>query len=353
MLTRRSFHLLWGAALAPTSTAAVKVAGVRRIFHNGEHNAFTDLARFRGRLYLTFRSCPDGHMVHPTSSIVVMASDDEGQNWRQIHRFSVPKRDVRDPHFLEFRNQLFIYTGTWYCGDSSPEILEMNRHLGFAAWTSDGETWQGPQALEGTYGHYIWRAAQHGGRAYLCGRRKRDFAATSTREEARPITESAMLESDDGLRWKTAGLFQAEWGNETAFQFASDGSVVAVARGGGERNAELCRSRPPYTDWTREDLGRYIGGPLLTMWNGRFLVGGRRKLTGESAVTALYWLDGDQLEEFATLPSGGDNSYPGFVALDSRRGLVSYYSTHEKDAAGKPITAIYLAELSSASRGGA
>ena len=119
-----------------------------------------------------------------------------------------------------------------------------------------------------------------------------------------------------------------------------------MARGGGERNAELCRSRPPYTDWTREDLGRYIGGPLLTMWNGRFLVGGRRKLPGGSAVTALYWLDGERLEELAVLPSGGDNSYPGFVALDRRRGLVSYYSTHEKDAAGKPITAIYLADLS-------
>src|SRR5688572_16721327 len=34
----------------------VTVASVRRIFHNGEHNAFTDLCRFRGQLYLTFRS---------------------------------------------------------------------------------------------------------------------------------------------------------------------------------------------------------------------------------------------------------------------------------------------------------
>ena len=151
-------------------------------------------------------------MVHPTSSIVVMASEDEGQSWRRVHRFSVPKRDVRDPHFLKFRDRLFVYTGTWYCGDSSPERLEMNRHLGYAVWSGDGEAWDGPRALEGTYGHYIWRAAEHGGRAYLCGRRKRDFAETGTREEGRPITESAMLESDDGLRWRTVGLFQAAWG---------------------------------------------------------------------------------------------------------------------------------------------
>ena len=84
----------------------------------------------------------------------------------------------------------------------------------------------------------------------------------------------------------------------------------------------------------------------MARWNGRFLVGGRRKLPDESPVTALYWLDGARLEEFATLPSGGDNSYPGFAAIDSRRGLLSYYSTHQTDGAGRPMTAIYMAQLS-------
>ena len=54
---------------------------------------------------------------------------------------------------------------------------------------------------------------------------------------------------------------------------------------------------------------------------------------------------GAELVDFAELPSAGDNSYPGFLELSPTRALVSYYSTHEKDAAGKPITAIYLAEL--------
>lgn len=50
----------------------VNVVSVRRVFHNGEHNAFTDMCRFEGRFYLTFRSCPDGHGVYPTSSIIVL-----------------------------------------------------------------------------------------------------------------------------------------------------------------------------------------------------------------------------------------------------------------------------------------
>lgn len=74
--------------------AKVRVVSVRRVFHNGEHNAFTDLARFQGKLYLTFRSCPDGHMVHPTASIIVLASDD-GQDWRQVHCFHVAEHNAR------------------------------------------------------------------------------------------------------------------------------------------------------------------------------------------------------------------------------------------------------------------
>ncbi|HDJ04593.1 MAG TPA: hypothetical protein ENF85_01200 [Candidatus Bathyarchaeota archaeon] len=71
----------------------------------------------------------------------------------------------------------------------------MNRHLGYAVWSEDGWRWHGPQMLDGTYGHYVWRAAAYGGKAYLCGRRKHQFA------EGEAVLESVMLESeDDGLQ---------------------------------------------------------------------------------------------------------------------------------------------------------
>ena len=53
---------------AGDSLPEVRVNSIRRVFYNGEHNAFTDLCRFQGQLYLTFRSCPDGHMVYPAMS---------------------------------------------------------------------------------------------------------------------------------------------------------------------------------------------------------------------------------------------------------------------------------------------
>lgn len=318
----------------------VNVSGIRCAFDNGEHNAFTDLIRFRERFYLTFRSCPDGHGVHPTASVIILESDD-AQTWKQVHRFHVPRRDTRDPHFLIFKDQLFVYTGTWYCGDSAPEVYEMNRHLGYAVTSDDGRTWSDPIMLEGTYGHYIWRAAAHDGTAYLCGRRKREFVDAPRSD--RSLVESAMLESDDGLVWRKRALFQTTEGNETAFLFEPDGTVLAVSRLSRE-NALLCRSKPPYTEWSRTDLHRYIGGPLLATWGDRYLVGGRKR-AGGPARTALYWLRDEKLHEFAVLPSGGDNSYPGFVELSPTRGLVSWYSSHERDDEGKVITAIYLAEL--------
>ena len=195
----------------------VKVTNVRRVFHNGEHNAFTDLIRWRGGFWLTFRSCPDGHMLHPTSSSLVLSSDDT-RNWQQEHRFSVSKRDTRDPHFLIFQSKLFVYTGTWYSGDTSlpREEYDLNKHLGYAAWTTDGQKWNGRRQLEGTYGHYIWRAATHGGKAFLCGRRNRGHADVWGE---RDLVQSAMLDSDDGLIWRFRSLFQENRGDETAFLF--------------------------------------------------------------------------------------------------------------------------------------
>lgn len=328
---------------AKPDLSTVKVVSVQRVFDNGEHNAFTDLCRFQGRLFLTFRSCPDGHMVHPTASILVLASKD-GTDWKQVHRFHVPKRDTRDPHFLIFKDKLFVITGTWYCGDRSPKASEydLNKHLGYAVWTRDGGKWHGPQMLEGTYGHYVWRAAAHGDKAYLCGRRIHEFAQLP-RTKARPFIESAMLESDDGLIWRKAALFQEKNGDETAFLFEKNGAVLAVARR-GSGNAQLCRSEPPYRAWQRRDLDEYIGGPLLVKWGQRYLVGGRKR-TKRGYKTVLYWLHNDQLHQIAELPSGGDNSYPGFVPLSETRALVSYYSSHEKDEKGKAKTAIYLSVL--------
>jgi hypothetical protein len=335
---------IWAQQDSPQNLPSVKVLDVRRAFHNGEHNAFTDLWRFGDHIYMCFRSCPDGHMVHPSASIIVVRSRD-GKEWQQVHRFQVPRRDTRDPHFLVFRGKLFVYTGTWYSGDKTiPQTeYELNDHLGFAVQTVDGVSWDGPFMMEGTFGHYVWRAAAHGDRAYLCGRRKPGFEIGPRGEP--PNIESVMLESDDGLIWRKRALFQETLGDETAFLFESDGAVVAVGRHGTGKEAQLLDAAPPYNNWSRQNLNFSVGGPLIVKWGEQYLVGGRKTTLDRGPKTTLWWLTGNRLQECAELPSAGDNSYPGFVQLDKDRALISYYSSHENDAAGNPITAIYLAEI--------
>src|SRR5688572_13097574 len=155
---------------AAASESPVRVENIRRAFHNGEHNAFTDLVRWKNKFWLAFRSSSAGHGVNANSSVIILSSDD-ANTWRQVNRFSVVERDTRDPHFLVFGDKLFVYTGTAHVGKEGKRFTDWNAHLGYATWTSDGSGWAKPQALEGTYGHYIWRAAAHGGKAYLCARR--------------------------------------------------------------------------------------------------------------------------------------------------------------------------------------
>ncbi len=339
------FALLVGSSplVLANDLPKVEVTNVRRVFHNGEHNAFTDLAKFKNKYYLTFRSCPDGHMVHPTARILILSSDDL-KTWQPVHEFSVKHRDTRDPHFLVFQDKLFVYTGTWYSGPKTIPTGEydLNKHLGYAAWSGDGQTWHSPIMLEGTFGHYIWRANVHDGKAYLCGRRKTEFAE-GPKGEGNEV-ESLMLESEDGLIFRKRAVFQKVAGDETAFLFEDDGALLAVGRR-GRANAQWITGKPPYQELARTDFDRYIGGPLLTKWNGRLVVGGRHTTTDRGPKTSMCWLDKGQLIEFAELPSAGDNSYPGFIDLGSGRAVMSYYSTHEKSAEGQPITAIYMADL--------
>jgi len=149
-----------------------------------------------------------------------------------------------------------------------------------------------------------------------------------------------LLVSEDGLTFWHVGLFQETFGAEVAFLFEPDGGITAVERRPGIWLAEVCRSLPPYRDWIRQDLDLPVGGPVLAKWGERYVVGGRQYLS-DSTRTAFYWLkDKNRLEEFALLPSGGDNSYPDFVELSPNRAVLSWYSSHERYGDGEAETAI-------------
>jgi hypothetical protein len=320
---------------------AIKLEAIHRIFDDGAHNAFTDLCRFGDFYYVTFRSSPIGHDVLPGSTIVVLRSAD-GRDWQPVHRFGVPDRDVRDPHLLVFGNRLWIFTGTWLCNGRK----DLAEHQGYGTSTADGLQWEKPFALEGTYGWFVWRAVAFEGRVYLtaCTRRHVDVPGTPGRAEGSTI----LFQSEDCRHWHRASVIETHRGNENAFGFESDGRILAIVRQDLEHML-LARSTPPYDQWTLQRIDRYIGGPLLVRWNGMNLVGGRKFLApgqpDNQPRMILSWLHNDQLHDALELPSGGDTAYPGFVALDDNRALISYYSSHEGSGDKKAPAHIYMAHI--------
>jgi hypothetical protein len=188
---------------------------------------------------------------------------------------------------------------------------------------------------------WLWRAIWKDKTAYGVGYRwsPKDEAAGKDRYTA------LLRKSTDGAAWDRVAEFSPPNATEAAVAFEGDTMLCLLRRDGkGTNTAQLGSAKPPYTEWAWKDLGVFFGGPQLVKapsggpsgawWAcGRLFVGGKPQ-------TVVCRLDvaAGKLIPAATLPSGGDTSYPGMVIHDGKL-WVSYYSSHE----GK--TSIYLARL--------
>ncbi len=299
----------------------VELVSVERIWDAAPHNAFTDLIRFRGRWYCSFRE-GSAH-VSPDGTVRVITSDD-GREWMSAFQVSIENADLRDPKLsITGDNRLMLSVAAAYHAPA-PE-----HHQSLAWYSLDGRDW-GIAFKIGDPDMWLWRVAWHRGSAYSM--------AYSTRLER----YLRMYVGPMGLRFQVVADRVLETGkpSEATLLFNRDDSALCLVRRDGDPStAMLGYSRPPYRGWSWRDLGVRLGGPdLLRLPDGRLVAAGR--VYEPEPHTALLWLDENEatLEEFLALPSGGDNSYPGLVF---HQGLlwVSYYSSHEGKAA------IYLAKV--------
>jgi endonuclease/exonuclease/phosphatase family metal-dependent hydrolase len=303
---------------------APALVGVAKIWDAGAHNAFTDLIRWRGRWYCTFREA-DAH-VGGDGRVRVLTSGD-GETWTSAALIAEPGIDLRDPKLSvtpDDRLMLVaggsVYEGTTYRG-RQPRVL----------FSSDGTAWSPPERILAE-GDWLWRVTWHEGTAY--GVTYRAGAGESAEWTA------ALVSARDGRTFREITTFEIpNRPNETTLRFMPDGEMVAlVRREAANRFAWLGRSRPPYTSWTWRETLHFVGGPnFIRLPNGDLWASGRSLAGGPKTVLARLALDG-RYEPALTLPSGGDTSYAGMVWHD---GLlwVSYYASHE----GK--SAIYLARV--------
>jgi hypothetical protein len=196
------------------------------------------------------------------------------------------------------------------------------------AFSGDGSKWTAPKPVLGE-GQWLWDLAWRAGVGY-------GFSYGTDRDLGR-LTLVRTANGVDYTTIMTADL--TEYPNEAAVAFRPDGEMLAlVRREQGDKHARFGRSKAPYTDWTWQDVGRVVQGPaLLIAKDGRLFYAGREYPDGPRTVFGAI-ADG-KCVPLATLPSGGDTSYPGLVEAADGTIWMSYYASHE----GK--SAIYLARL--------
>ncbi len=319
--TRTAFGVLC-AALAPLLSFgaawanAPQLVSVRRIWDAGEHNAFTDLIRFKEQWWCTFREA-GGHGGGTIGKVRVIRSVD-GETWESAALLDEDGIDLRDPKLsvMPDGRLMLLAGGSVYQGT---EYLTRAPRVAFSA---DGRNWTPPRKLLAE-DHWLWRATWHKGRAY----------SLSKMAEGRDPRRGFLYASADGIDWQWLDEWKIDGVSETTIRFMPDDEAIALIRPGW-----IGRSRPPYSDWSFHKMKLRLGGPNFIRLPDGSLWASARRYGDSGATTVLARMAPNRYTPLLTLPSGGDTSYPGLVWHDGLLWM-SYYSSHE----GK--TSIYLAKI--------
>lgn len=316
-----------------------KIISVAKIWDQGQHNAFTDLIRWKGRFYCVFRES-EAH-VGGDGKIRVLASAD-GATWEPVGLVAEKGVDLRDPKLsITPEDRLMIVMGgSIYRGK---ELLGRRPRVAFS---KDGQEWTAPVRVLNE-GEWLWRVTWNDGKAYGISYNAaarstpaaREAAKTGKVEPGPAEWKLKLFASDDGVDYQfVTQLDVPGHPNESTVRFLPDDTMVAlVRREGGNTFGWIGESRPPYTDWKWHETKHRLGGPnFLRLPDGSLWAAGRSYPGG--AKTVLARMSKDSYDPVLTFPSGGDTSYPGLVWHEGLLWL-SYYSSHE----GK--TSIYLAKI--------
>jgi hypothetical protein len=301
-----------------------KVIDVRRIWDAAPHNAFTSLAKQGDVFYCAFRE-GERH-VSRDGAIRVLRSKD-ALEWENAALIRSSLGDLRDPKISVTPGGELMLLAAAAMPAGGP-----NTHQSLVWFSRGGKDWSEPVKV-GDPDWWLWSLFWHEGKVWS--------AAYRTGKE----WGLRLYRSDDGGRTFRVAVDRAGSGEErdteAAITVVPPGRLIWLLR--RTKTAQILWTDLPVSE---SGGGAFIpfnlGGPgLLRLPDGRIVAAGR--LYEPRPRTALLWLDflerESRLREFAELPSGGDNSYPGLVYEDGIL-YVSYYSSHE----GK--TSIYLARVS-------
>ncbi len=329
----KSIILLFITGIIPLLSCGQDV-GTARIWDKANHNAFTDLIRFKSYFYCTFRE-GKSHVPKDTADngkIRIIRSHD-GKTWESVVLLSSRKYDLRDPKLsvTPGHRLMVLMGGSHYVNGILKDMLP---HISFS---SDGLEFSDPEpaSIEDSIRSdfdWIWRVTWRGNKGY-------GVVYQSGKQDKQ--NKERLLMTPDGISYSRVADFNiGSLPNEATVRFDGEGNIFILLRREANANGFLGMSPPPYTDWKWKELTYRLGGPdLLVLKNNRLIIGTRLYLPG-SAKTVIYCTNRDgNIRKSIELPSGGDTSYPGLLIF-KRQLYISYYSSHE----GK--TSIYLSRIS-------
>jgi hypothetical protein len=299
---------------------------------DGLHNSNTDLILWQGDFVLVHDARPY-HFGSPEARLVVRRSSD-GRAWRELARFQVPGKDIRDPKLAVIGGRLHLFALPNSGRMATPEGTLL-------ATSADGVTWT-PLEPVGPEGWLFWRPKSNdGGRTW--------YVPAYWKDHGRSI----LLRSMDGAHWEQVSVIQEGNGNdETDIAFLPDGRMLATTRlevtpdtvlGNYDGRTGIHVAAPPYTQWTTHEsrLTRLDGPNLFTLEGQVFAVARYQPdpngfLTRMGGVlsrkrTALYRVEPERLVRLSDLPSSGDTSYAGVVVRDRFLWVDWYTSRTDRD----------------------
>lgn len=317
------------AASCHAQAGAPEQVSLQKIWDQGRHNAFTDLIRFRGRFFCSFREADDH--VGGDGKIRILVSRD-GEKWDSAALLVEDGIDLRDPKLsiTADKRLMVVAGGSVYQGGK--KLLGRRPRVAFSR---DGSQWTPPQKVLSD-GEWLWRVTWHQGKAW-------GVSYNAMVPDGQDWTLK-LVSAPDGVQFSdVAHLKVPGRPNETTLRFLRDGTLMALVRREGTPQlrpmAWIGTSPAPYTEWTWKESNMQAGGPnFIELPNGELWAVTRDYRKGPKRVTSLCRMDRQSLTPLLSFPSGGDNSYGGLLWFKNLL-WVSYYSGHE----GK--VSIYLAKV--------
>lgn len=314
---------------------------VKKIWSNGIHNAFPSIIEFKGKYYCSFRE-GETHIFdsqgNAEGKVRIIASAD-GEEWESVALLSKPEYDLRDPKLsITPDGKLMVIIG-----GSIYKNKELKGRIPQVSFSADGKTFSAPiptridkKVKSGM--DWLWRVCWNDKTGYVVN------YELVNKDEAK----IALLKTTDGVDYKLVTKIDIpDFPNETTVRVMPDKEMLMMVRQErGDQMGLWGRSYPPYTQWTFTKMDMRLGGPDFIPLADDLLVAGSRSHAVEANPQTLIMTgsrDGNFISKII-LPSGKDNSYPGFLVVGDEL-WVCYYSSHESEFANMYLAKIPLKSL--------